>query len=74
VPLMCLASAHSRSSLPSMRKSEFATSTPLSGSGLINGIEAISRAWADTSRDSLLAQFIWRLRVALRFSVGLSLR
>ena len=31
------------------------------------------RAWADTSRDSLLAQFIWRLRVALRFSVGLSL-
>ena len=25
------------------------------------------RAWADTSRDSLLAQFIWRLRVALRF-------
>ena len=31
------------------------------------------RAWADTSRDSLLAQFIWRLRVALRFSVGLTL-
>ena len=41
MPLLCLASAHSRSSVPSMRKSEFATSTPLSGSGLINGIEAI---------------------------------
>ena len=41
MPLVFLASAHSRSSLPSMRKSEFATSTPLNGSGLINGIEAI---------------------------------
>lgn len=39
--LLCLASAHSRSSVPSMRKIVFATSTPLSGSGLINGIEAI---------------------------------
>ena len=38
MPLLCLASAHSRSSVPSMRKSEFATSTPLNGSGLMNGI------------------------------------
>ena len=41
MPKRCLTPAHSRSSVPSMRKSEFATSTPLSGSGLINGIEAI---------------------------------
>ena len=41
MPFLCFASAHSRSSVPSIRKSEFATSTPLNGSGLINGIEAI---------------------------------
>ena len=38
VPLVCLASAHSRSSVPSMRKIASVSFTPLSGSGLMNGI------------------------------------
>lgn len=41
MPFLCSTPAHSRSSVPSRREIAFATSAPLSGSGLINGIAII---------------------------------